>query len=575
MKTRQKMNKKEKGKETIKKVSHSNKIQQAKGEHFKKIEDILIYLQDEDSWANNPVEQLFSCYEKLKVLDDVFRIEIEDSQSSHTENLQYLKNWVEKSRKSIKSTEVDSSQAASSTWMFYRHPNEFVGSGIVCTRDIVKGEHVITIPRAIMLSAQFGRGRVKSMIPLLDSMEDNSVLQLATCLMYHKLNEETSYFSQYLKTLPQSFNLPTYWDRSIFEALSTTPTTSRSVKSVRAAIILFIRLIRSVETFKNSDFAIDKITWDTFKWCLGVVVSRQNNVPLTRDSNAESALTLALVPAWDMMNHECGEMTTGFDFLNDCLRFEAMRDFKVGEELTMCYGQRQNELFLMYSGFAVQDSPYEAFDFEVVVPIDDIGKIRELVLRNNGITLGKGSGSGSGSAVVSISRSQGEVLLTKEAMVIALACVMTRGDSVALMRCIASCNTVEGLLALSSGAEGMSHAIKVKALELLEKYVEGCIAGINVALEKVKLLKSNKCVSDIGSDNMSSKTEEVSSLSQGMSTLALEDVSVALMAQNSVLDSCEIMLHGQRILLEQFLGHVSIIKSTIVTSSTIVPSSIV
>lgn len=106
-------------------------------------------------------------------------------------------------------------------------------------------------------------------------------------------------------------------------------------------------------------------------------MTRQNLIP----SEDGSRMIHALIPMWDMCNHENGrvsphhhhprrirnserslissfsfQITTDFNATSDCCECYALRDFKEGEQIFISYGPRTNSDFFVHSGFVYVDN---------------------------------------------------------------------------------------------------------------------------------------------------------------------------------------------------------------------------
>ena len=110
-------------------------------------------------------------------------------------------------------------------------------------------------------------------------------------------------------------------------------------------------------------------TYQLYRWTVGVVETRQNEIPACAPDRGEAAAAaapsatssrtaLSLIPMWDMCNHSTtgGQITTFFSAEHRALEFSAMSDFAEGEQIKMCYGPRPNSELLLYSGF-IQEVP--------------------------------------------------------------------------------------------------------------------------------------------------------------------------------------------------------------------------
>jgi hypothetical protein len=116
-------------------------------------------------------------------------------------------------------------------------------------------------------------------------------------------------------------------------------------------------------------------------------MSRQNMI-LTRNARSEC---LGLVPLYDMVNHEPGQVASYFDAKAKGIELCANRDFVAGSELTMSYGGRPNTELLVFQGFAVADNHNDSVvltvekalgDPEGPPPSDPIAVLRTRMLEN-------------------------------------------------------------------------------------------------------------------------------------------------------------------------------------------------
>jgi len=176
-------------------------------------------------------------------------------------------------------------------------------------------------------------------------------------------------------------------------------------------------------------------------------MTRQNKIPLPADMMAklkpgEDECCIALVPGWDMMNHEVGTNTTVYDTTLDALQYNTMHACASGEEVSMCYGSRPNDLLLIYSGFCVENNPYESLDGDISLPSDSISRVRDCFVKSVGcsqipVTASPGESLSNmhrvGNVMFSVTKREGGKL-PDMAMFGAVAAVMTRDEAGTLMR---------------------------------------------------------------------------------------------------------------------------------------------
>jgi SET domain len=121
-------------------------------------------------------------------------------------------------------------------------------------------------------------------------------------------------------------------------------------------------------------------TWAHFKWAMACVMTRQNKVPNPDNPSDSNSFNLALIPLYDLVNHESGPITSYFMSPGDTIKLEAKRDFVKGEQLTMSYGPRDCHYMLQFSGFISdnsKDNETAFFDLQLPTPqSDNLHKIR-------------------------------------------------------------------------------------------------------------------------------------------------------------------------------------------------------
>ena len=120
-----------------------------------------------------------------------------------------------------------------------------------------------------------------------------------------------------------------------------------------------------LQNVRDSGVRRARFTFDQFLWAQGIVFSRQNMVPI------DERMELALIPAWDLMNHVDGEVlktplplfpphqfvlmvsqiTSFYDPATKSLQCKCLRAVSTGEQVYMSYGGRPNCELLLYQGF--------------------------------------------------------------------------------------------------------------------------------------------------------------------------------------------------------------------------------
>jgi len=89
-------------------------------------------------------------------------------------------------------------------------------------------------------------------------------------------------------------------------------------------------------------------SFDAYRWAVDAVSSRVNSVPRPGGGSV-----LALVPCWDLVNHQTGQVSTDYHDSSGTLVCYANRSFRAGEQFTMAYGPRGNADLFLHCGFVV------------------------------------------------------------------------------------------------------------------------------------------------------------------------------------------------------------------------------
>jgi len=452
-------------------------VRMAQRDHDQAFTELLLLARNEENWASARVQQTIVLAQAILERIDAKLEPLTTRAGSDEEQvsrLRDLSDWISRCG------------GEDSAFTYARHENAVYGNCVKASRDIEEGDIVMRIPRKAMLSASFGLGRHPAIASsLLPHFVDNNVLELAIVVAFHKLNIETSFFRPYLEIMPDSFNLPLFWGSDMFVLIQATPTCVRAARSFRAALVLFYRAFKTIETANISAFPASRMSWSLFRWAFGVVLTRQNNVPLPSGGASVfhpptdgTDVVPALVPGWDMMNHATGAMTTRFELESDCLVYPSMAKCAAGEELCMCYGLRQNELFVLFSGFCVRDSPFDSLELALPLPQDDIVKIRELLVKNHAEVERNQASGGEVFLSVSVRRNEGGVL-SPAAWMSALGCVVDRTEAAAILR--SRLSSFQEIVAAGLVGEQTQN----KARDVLKTAVRDYLAPLETALVAV------------------------------------------------------------------------------------------
>jgi len=224
------------------------------------------------------------------------------------------------------------------------------GNGLVAARDIKEDEGLLEIPSHLVLTlktAKEGNHVLKEFLNENEALKNNPSLCLAVFLMFEK-NTLGSFWAPYLRILPKEFDIPLHWNAEELAELQGT-TQREAIKLIKSTVKQYAYLHTMVKRAEIKTFTADGFTWESFRWGVSVVMSRQNQVPI--DDNNDQ---IALIPLWDMANHAEGKITTFFE--GKSVRCSAMNDIKKGEQIKIFYGNRPNRELLIYQGFIMDNN---------------------------------------------------------------------------------------------------------------------------------------------------------------------------------------------------------------------------
>lgn len=243
-----------------------------------------------------------------------------------------------------------------------------LGLGLRACRDLKQGEEVIVVPKEAMITEETARksylGPLIERDPILQHMGN-------VCLALHVLGEYVNPCSPwlpYLRLLPASYTTTLYFTPEHYQALKGSPVLDEAVKQFRniaRQYSYFYRILQSSPEAKSWPIR-DYFTFDAYRWAVSTVMTRQNRIPIAGGSGQ-----LALIPAWDMANHEQGIYSTAFDEEGRGCLCLAQHDFSAEEQFTIHYSQRPNTEFFLHSGFTDPDNKNDSLPIKLGVSKND------------------------------------------------------------------------------------------------------------------------------------------------------------------------------------------------------------
>ncbi|TMW55890.1 hypothetical protein Poli38472_008538 [Pythium oligandrum] len=265
---------------------------------------------------------------------------------------------------------------------------EHVGSegyGLKALEDIKEDDEFISVPYGIVLGTHMALGPAVNAAEWAEVASDPLLTRFPSCMLAVRLLAEAahrkraSFFQPYVAILPASFDIPLFYDASDFEALEGSAAFDSAVKLLYNSIKQFLYIEQLVQTrWRRCPIPVKSFTLANYFWALGAVLTRQNEVVID-DRHA----ALALIPGWDMCNHEQSERITTFsDPKLRVISCNAIRAFSKDEQVTMYYGPRSNDQLLVYSGFVMKNNPHDFVSIQLSLREDDpLLKIRRLLIQ--------------------------------------------------------------------------------------------------------------------------------------------------------------------------------------------------
>jgi len=232
------------------------------------------------------------------------------------------------------------------------------GFGFVATKDIEENELLVKVPDSVMITYSNALssylGNLVREKAILSSMPNISLALFVHCEKYNQQSD----FKPYLDIIPEDFNTALYFSPNEMLLLKGSTALGMAVLQYKAIVrqfaILYQILNESQSKYAIPKSAVDNFTFDAYRWAVSTLTTRQNQVPFV-SSDGKVEQTLALIPLWDMFNHSPGKMSTHYTMTSGELECSSMKKFVVGEQVSICYGDRPNFELLIHNGFVIEN----------------------------------------------------------------------------------------------------------------------------------------------------------------------------------------------------------------------------
>eukprot|EP01128_Nolandella_sp_AFSM9_P010239 TRINITY_DN7047_c0_g1_i1.p1 TRINITY_DN7047_c0_g1~~TRINITY_DN7047_c0_g1_i1.p1 ORF type:complete len:516 (-),score=159.31 TRINITY_DN7047_c0_g1_i1:129-1637(-) len=244
-----------------------------------------------------------------------------------------------------------------------------MGHGLLASQDIPAGSSVLTVPVEAMMTMKSAlSGRTAVMLHKDQLLQSIPSAVLILDLIVEKYNKGSKY-EAYIQSLPRYYPTVLFWRPEEFAALeegsmAIIETAAVLSQALRYYSHMYIRLDKDkpleMGVIKKSIF-----TWDIFAWAFSAVESRKNNSVYLPGKDGKNVESLAMVPAFDLINHapikKDVNVEAQFNVEKRELQVVSTKAIKKGTEIKMFYGDRPNFSFLAHAGFIVPNNNNNVF----------------------------------------------------------------------------------------------------------------------------------------------------------------------------------------------------------------------
>jgi histone-lysine N-methyltransferase SETD3 len=262
------------------------------------------------------------------------------------------------------------------------------GHGLVTKKPLEEKDLILQVPTKFMMTnfTAINCAKCALLIHGDEFIQNLYSLSLALHLMIEK-NDSKSFWGPYVNSLPKLSASPLYWTKEEAMTLEETVFFKDFIQNkatvVRCYCHVYLRLVKQLE---NAVMKRAHFTWEYFIWAYTTVLSRQNWIEVP-GKNGEPTRCLALVPVFDLINHQgFGTVSTDFDFEAQALKTFAVKKFNKDEELVMFYGERSNSDFFLSNAFIPESNPYNNVCLELsLLDSDKLFAQKRTLLQTNGL----------------------------------------------------------------------------------------------------------------------------------------------------------------------------------------------
>ncbi|KAJ3226803.1 Histone-lysine N-methyltransferase setd3 [Clydaea vesicula] len=223
--------------------------------------------------------------------------------------------------------------------------------GLFAKEDIKKGDLVLHLNSKLFITH---KNYMDSQLGLLYKddplLKNNASLQLALFFMLERETNNSIYDPYFVNEV------------------------SQLLKRVLMQYVYIYKLFERTNFYFFKNFTLDK-----FLYCIGIIMTRQNHV-----STESYGDILALIPFYDMFNHQDGEISTEYINLSESSETYSNKDYSKDNQVYITYGNRSNQDLLIYSGFCSEKENFnDTFKFQLGLAKGDKLYNEKLNILNN------------------------------------------------------------------------------------------------------------------------------------------------------------------------------------------------
>ncbi|KAL3915619.1 MAG: hypothetical protein SGPRY_007152 [Prymnesium sp.] len=249
--------------------------------------------------------------------------------------------------------------------------DERTGAGLSASACIAPGTAVLRIPKEASFSiSQLSRaahGIEPALAPLFASLDHTNALALAVCLQTDKSDPSQGRYGPWAALWPADAVGGWAIAEEDWQELCWWP----ELREVHAQQEAAARAAyeHSVQYFATNSLG-QPPSWERFCWACSVISSRAVAVEMCSETQP------ALVPLLDLLNHQTSQKvncTICYEQAEEGDLFVVLtkRQVEPGEELTICYGKKDNAALAAGYGFAMEENEFDTVMLRVPLGLEN------------------------------------------------------------------------------------------------------------------------------------------------------------------------------------------------------------